>query len=671
MTIHYITFVNIGPGARFSFMASNHDLVVLSGAALGSTDASVINMNNHTNLDIAVLGDLVSRLPVFMPTQSSFTLGKGANFLSFESDSFSAGLALGGGRNFVQIDGTFNAFETTAILAGGSNNIITVTGSVSGASGVRLGAFGSFGDRLVNSGTIHANDHDDEIRDTRFNNAVYTDGSNTMITNLAGGTMIATAWQGNGVRIGANAADSEVVNHGTITSTLGDGIFVESVEANRDVTIRNAGVITGRDYSVRMQDGSAADLTLTNHGQLNGDIEAPTGRQLAISNLGGIINGSIVSGARYVGVANSNGRIDGNVLTNTSDQTFFFNDDGIVLGFIQSGASNDIVSNRNGQIVVGVVLGAGDDIYNGRGNSLVGPIPGAGDEGGVYGGDGNDRLIGGQNADWLSGDGGADTLTGGGGDDILLGGNAADILYGGAGDDALYGGTGSDTLTGGTGDDTIDAGTGNDVVAAGAGDDSILGGDGNDTLRGAGGDDTIMGGANRDLAYGGAGDDVIHGDTFDDTLYGGGGDDSLNGGTENDRLYGGAGEDTLQGGSGNDTLWGGRGSDRMSGGSGQDVFVFNTRIGEDVDIITDFAVAQDRIFLDKAIFTGLSTGALAASAFVANVGGSATTAAHRLLYDTTNGNLYHDVNGSGSGGRVLFATLEPGLALTHADFFVI
>lgn len=120
------------------------------------------------------------------------------------------------------------------------------------------------------------------------------------------------------------------------------------------------------------------------------------------------------------------------------------------------------------------------------------------------------------------------------------------------------------------------------------------GGSGSDTLKGKSGDDVLNGGSGNDRLTGGAGDDVLNGGSGNDVLDGGSGDDRLNGGSGNDALEGGAGDDILNGGSGNDILQGGLGDDILIGGSGDDIFVF----GND-DVITDFAIGEDRIDLRK------------------------------------------------------------------------
>jgi Ca2+-binding RTX toxin-like protein len=42
-----------------------------------------------------------------------------------------------------------------------------------------------------------------------------------------------------------------------------------------------------------------------------------------------------------------------------------------------------------------------------------------------------------------------------------------------------------------------------------------------------------------------------------------------------------------------------------------------------------------------------------------------------VIYDPTSGNLYFDPDGVGGAAQIHFATLEPALTPTSADFFVI
>ena len=143
------------------------------------------------------------------------------------------------------------------------------------------------------------------------------------------------------------------------------------------------------------------------------------------------------------------------------------------------------------------------------------------------------------------------------------------------------------------------------------------------------------------------------------------------GGSGNDMIVGDVADNVLLGLGGNDRLYGGLGNDRLSGGLGNDLFVFDTALNAatNVDTITDFSVPNDTIRLEDAIFTAIGPlGTLAAAAFT--IGTVATTAAHRIIYNSATGALIYDSNGSAAGGATQFATLATGLALTNADFVV-
>jgi Ca2+-binding RTX toxin-like protein len=86
-----------------------------------------------------------------------------------------------------------------------------------------------------------------------------------------------------------------------------------------------------------------------------------------------------------------------------------------------------------------------------------------------------------------------------------------------------------------------------------------------------------------------------------------------------------------------------------------------------VDDILDFNVADDTIFLDRDIFTGLAAdGRLAAGAFRAGTARSMPGTASSTMPAT--GHLLYDADGIGGAAAILFATVTPGLALTHSDF---
>jgi Ca2+-binding RTX toxin-like protein len=110
--------------------------------------------------------------------------------------------------------------------------------------------------------------------------------------------------------------------------------------------------------------------------------------------------------------------------------------------------------------------------------------------------------------------------------------------------------------------------------------------------------------------------------------------------------------------------------------------VFNTALNgsSNVDTINDFDAnpsgGQDIIYLDRAIFTALTSGTLSAAEFVANTSGNAANAAQHIIFETDTGKLYYDADGNGSGAKVQFATLSgftggAAAAIDHTDFFII
>ena len=141
-----------------------------------------------------------------------------------------------------------------------------------------------------------------------------------------------------------------------------------------------------------------------------------------------------------------------------------------------------------------------------------------------------------------------------------------------------------------------------------------------------------------------------------------------------DRLTGSSVANLLRGDGGNDFLAGALGNDTLVGGGGRDTFFFNTTLNatSNVDLIDDYSVADDTIRLENAIFTAITgTGTLTVAQFVKNSSGTAADASDRIIYETDTGKLFYDSNGNASGGRIHFATLDPNLALTAADFYIV
>jgi Ca2+-binding RTX toxin-like protein len=163
--------------------------------------------------------------------------------------------------------------------------------------------------------------------------------------------------------------------------------------------------------------------------------------------------------------------------------------------------------------------------------------------------------------------------------------------------------------------------------------------------------------------------DTITGTKRNDTLKGGSGSDIVKGLAGNDRLSGGAGADWLYGGSGRDVL---------IGDGGKDIFVFDSKQSKktNLDIVWDYNVKDDSIWLDNKIFTKLGKKGSETNPAQLNkdffvTGTKAKDKNDYLIYNKKTGYLSYDADGSGSKAAVEIALLKKGLAMTHKEFFVI
>ncbi len=290
----------------------------------------------------------------------------------------------------------------------------------------------------------------------------------------------------------------------------------------------------------------------------------------------------------------------------------------------------------------------------------------------------------------LMGSNGADVLSGSGGKDLLIGAEIAqiiqgftntrghsylnpysitdtqatvygfvsisddgaiDVLNGGNGDDVLLGGLGGDELNGGSGKDTASYTDSNTAVTVNLGTGTATGGT-------AEGDILNL----IENIIGSTSGDVLTGNSKINSLRGHNGDDVLNGGGDSD---------TLMGEQGTDQLNGGKGADKLTGGSEGDAFIFDVApLLDNADIITDFTVDVDSIYLNNSVFRAFKVeGLLATEAFV--IGTAATTKFHRIIYNDTTGELFYDRDGTGTAGPLLFATLQSELQLEASDLKII
>ena len=289
------------------------------------------------------------------------------------------------------------------------------------------------------------------------------------------------------------------------------------------------------------------------------------------------------------------------------------------------------------------------------------------------------------------GAGAADTMVGLAGNDVYLVNNAGTIVT-----EAASGG--SDTVTSSV---TFTLGAGSEIEflqtnsAAGTGAinftgnilaQTITGNAGVNTLSdgGAGASDTLVGLAGNDVyvvnnagtiiteaaTFGsdtvqtsvsyvlGVGVDV---EAFSTTNAGGTGALNMTGNDLGQQITGNAGVNFIDGKLGNDFLF---------GGNGADTFVFSTALNAatNLDTITDFGAVDDTMQLSNAIFSALG-GTILAADFLINTSGVATTAQANIIYNSTNGALFYDADGTGVTAGIQFATLFGApTGLTISDF---
>jgi Ca2+-binding RTX toxin-like protein len=133
----------------------------------------------------------------------------------------------------------------------------------------------------------------------------------------------------------------------------------------------------------------------------------------------------------------------------------------------------------------------------------------------------------------------------------------------------------------------------------------------------------------------------------------------------------------------NDTLIGGLGVDSLVGGAGDDVFRFAgnavfTATGQGRDTIQDFGTGNDQISLSKSVFASLTSvvgqGFSVGREFaVVQNDTLAFTSNALIVYNSSNGSLYYNQNGTaagfGTGGA--FASLTTTPTLTASNFSLI
>lgn len=374
--------------------------------------------------------------------------------------------------------------------------------------------------------------------------------------------------------------------------------------------------------------------------------------------------------------------------------------------------------NSNGGVIVSLLA---DTAFNGDAegdelNSIAN----------LTGSDFADTLSGNDSTNVLKSGNGPDTLKGYGGADTLIGGNSYDLLYGGAGADTLNGGADVDTADyrGSTAGVIVSLQTGQAQNGHAEGDtlnsienltgskfwDWLKGNNSVNTLKGNDGNDSLGGLGGADYLYGGDGADQLHGDTGADMTFGGDGDDwhyvdnaadaivewagggsdhvrsgvdyTLHAGTEVEFLQAYPGTDAIdltgngfdneiRGNDGTNTLNGREGNDTLTGLGDADSFVFDTTLdgATNFDKIVGFTPNNDVIVLKNDIFAGIAVGVVGAGRF--HIGGDATEANHRIVYNQETGVLFYDADGTGASDKIAFAYTEDSTAIDNEDLLVI
>jgi Ca2+-binding RTX toxin-like protein len=332
------------------------------------------------------------------------------------------------GDTYLLADGSTRTQSTstgTFAFNGYDNVTLEVAGTLVGAGNINA----IYAVSTTTGATIHV-DTTGRVRSVGdFGSGMWITGPDATVLNEG---RVVAASQGNGIRVdGASSTGATIVNLGVAKSLKAHGISVED-----SATLLNEGKAIGADAGVHF---SGTDSTAINSGLLRGD------------------SGAYFSTA--TGEANTlvnSGRIVGNA------------------GVAVHGGNGDETLVNTGEIVGDVSLGAGDDLFDGRGGTVDGTIAL---------GYGNDRVMTGAGRQVINLEQDDDFASAGAGNDKLIGANGNDVLLGNRGRDRLDGSTGDDVLRGGRGKDHLLGGTGTDLISGGRGADKLQGGSDADVFK--------------------------------------------------------------------------------------------------------------------------------------------------------------------------------------------
>ena len=642
----------------------------LTGTGVGLVKIDVGGAGSFTaalTLDGAATGSAIT-LAIAGPIMTVNGLSAVVQLLNMTENNPLAVNALGG-NDSINLTGHGSATRTLSLDGGtgddlifGTEGIDTIVGGI-GKDTVDYSASGDFvAVSLVSGRGFGGTAEDDKLSEIEN------------VTGSAFGDILSGDVEGN-VLSGAGGNDQifgkegkDVLNGGTGTDRTdgGFGDDTHQVDSAADVVVEGVGegsadkVLASVSYALTaamdvefLATVSAAATTAINL----------TGNALA-NTLTGNAGANILDGGVGADQMTGGAGDDVFIVDNAGDKAFESNVAGV------DTVKSSITYSLAGQFIEKLIL-TGADAINGTGNSLANIITGNGA------------------ANLLNGGEGADTMAGGAGDDTFLVDNVGDkaIEANVAGIDTVkssvsysLGGQFVENLVL-TGSGIID-GTGNSLANSLTGNSAanqLNGQEGADTMAGGGGNDIyfVDNAGDKILESNGAGTDTVRssvsfslaGQFIEKLALTGSSAVNGTGNSLANLLTGNSAGNVLNGGEGNDELGGGSGNDTLVGGVGLDRYVFDTGLNaaSNVDTISGYSVADDRIMLSRAVFTAIgSDGSLAASAFVA--GTAAGDADDRILYDGASGKIFYDADGSGGGAAILFAQVAAGAALSNLDF---
>ncbi|WP_146136498.1 SBBP repeat-containing protein [Aphanothece hegewaldii] len=483
----------------------------------------------------------------------------------------------------------------------------------------------------------------------------------------------------------------------TFTVTLSDATNANIGLVNAEVSIADNDSISGNDTLIGTSEndtlnGGAGDDVLTG-GEGNDKLVGGNGsdRLIEIGDVNFILTNSSLTGKGTDTLSTiEEAQLTGGISNNTLDAFGFSGkvtlEGGLGIDILIGGANDDTYIVDSTTDTITESAGRGNDTVNSsvtfslanlanvENINLLGTEPlsaiGNNSQNKLIGNLGNNRLTGAQGNDILDGSGGTDTLVESGNVNFVL----TNVQLTGNGTDTLIN-IEQAQLTGGAGNNTLNASnfSGSVTLQGGAGIDTLIGGTNDDTYIVDSTTDTITESAGK------GNDSIISSVTFslvnlanvENITLTGNSSIKATGNNNNNLLVGNSGNNTLIGNGGDDILVGMTGNDTLTGGSGKDNFVFNAP-SERIDTITDFNVANDTISIASNGFEGqLSVGSYITTAQF-TIGTTATTTNHRFIYNSTNGALFFDQDGSNNANApIQFATLNSGLAMSNLDIFVL